>query len=285
MGRFTLHYAALPRGGRLRVRVDRGEPVVLDTAADALDDRFYTVEVPDGPHTFEVRAAGGGRVRVYGVALDRPGPGVGWDGLALVGSFTNRLLEFDRAHLSRQLAARGADLVVLTFGGNDLVRKIGMDRYEGEMRAVLAHLRAARPEMDCLVTAPLDHGIRDGRRIRSHPKVRPMAEAQRRAAEAEGCAFFDTVEAMGGDRAAERWYRHSPRLLGGDLAHATPAGQRVLGELIYRAIVAAYVDYRRRGGGPAPSPPPDAAEPGDRTPTPPTGAGGAPKTGTGGAIP
>ncbi len=275
VARFTVHYAGRPRGGNLRLVLDDQPPVVISTEADALEDRFYRLDVPDGPHTLSVRAAGGGRVRVYGVALDRPGPGVSWDGLALVGAFTNRLLEFDREHLAAQLGAREADLVVLTFGGNDLVRSISAATYETEMRAVLRHLRAARPQMACLVMAPLDHGVRKGRRIESVPKVRPLAQAQRNAARAEGCAFFDTIAAMGGERAAERWYRHRPRLLSGDLAHATPAGQRLLGALLYRAIVEAYVAYRRRA---APTVTPRAAgapHPGAAPPAPTRETGGA----------
>ncbi|RMG98570.1 MAG: hypothetical protein D6705_05515, partial [Deltaproteobacteria bacterium] len=292
VARFTVHYAGRPGGGDLRLRVDGGDPVVLSTEAPSLEDRFHTIDVDDAPHELELRAVGGGRVRVYGVALDRPGPGIGWDGLALVGAFTNRLLEFDRAHLARQLEARGANLVVLTFGGNDLVRSIAMDRYEAEMRQVLAHLRGARPSMACLVMAPLDHGMRQGHRIVSVPKVRPMVEAQRRAARAEGCAFFDTVAAMGGDRAAEKWYRHRPRLLSGDLAHATPAGQRLLGELLYRAIVAAYVDFRRRSPSPgrpraedAPSPPTSGSSPRSGTSTEAAFDPASPKTGSGPGVP
>lgn len=245
VSRFKVWYAGQPRGGRLRLRVDRGEPIVVETAADALIDRWHTIEVPDGFHELSVRAAGGGRVRVYGVTLERDGPGVSWDGLALVGAFTNRMLEFDAEHLKAQLGERAPQLAVLTFGGNDMIRKISMERYEEEYRAVLRHVRAARPEMACLVMAPLDHGLRDGRRIRSLPVVPKMVQAQRRAAQAEGCAFFDTYQAMGGEGGAARWFRKKPRLLSGDLAHATAAGQKVLGELVFRAITQAYVAYRR----------------------------------------
>ncbi|MCA9663325.1 MAG: hypothetical protein KC486_33655, partial [Myxococcales bacterium] len=187
-----------------------------------------------------------GEVRLYGVTMERELPGVVWDGMAQIGAFTNRMLEFDAAHLKAQLDHREADLAVFMFGGNDMIRKIKMSTYEGEYREVIKHVKGARPEMDCLVMAPLDHGVRDGARIMSKPVVERMVKAQRAAAEAEGCAFFDTWTAMGGDGSAGRWFKRKPRLMGGDLGHATGKGHQVIGELFYRALLAAYIDYRKR---------------------------------------
>ncbi|MCA9706083.1 MAG: hypothetical protein KDK70_09570 [Myxococcales bacterium] len=248
VSRFVVHYAAQPRGGRIRLRVDGQEPVFLSTEADVLEDRVHVLEVDDGPHELQVRASGGGRVRLYGVVMERDGPGVVWDGLALVGAFTRRLLEFDETHLRDQLAQRQPHLAVLTFGGNDMVRRISMETFEQEYRQVLQRLREARPQMDCLVMSPLDHGERKGVRIVSLPVVSAMVEAQRRAARAEGCAFFDTVAAMGGDGAAGRWRKADPPLLSGDLAHLTVAGQKVVGQMVYLALMEGYRAYRKREG-------------------------------------
>jgi len=244
VARFEVWYAAQPHGGRLRLRLDREEPVTIDTHADALEDRWHAIDVEDGPHKLEVRA--NGRVRIYGVTMERDGPGIVWDSFELVGSFTNRLLAYDAGHLRAQLDHRQADLVVLTFGGNDMIRKIDMSEYAHEYREVLRHLRKARPAMDCLVMAPLDHGVRKGVRIESLPVVAKMVAAQRDAARSEGCAFFDTVAAMGGEGAAGRWFHHEPRLMGGDLGHATGKGHQVIGEAVHRALVEAYVGYRER---------------------------------------
>jgi lysophospholipase L1-like esterase len=244
VSKFEVWYAAQPHGGRLRVRVDKEEPQLIDTRADALEDRVHTIEVEEGAHRLQVRAMG--RVRIYGVTLEREGPGVQWDGLELVGAFTSRLRAFDEDHLRVQLQHRQPDLVVLSFGGNDMIRDIPMSQYSGEYREAIAHLRRARPQMACLVMAPLDHGQRKGPRIESLPVVAKMVQAQREAAEAEGCAFFDTVAAMGGEGSAGRWFKHEPRLMSGDLGHATASGHQVIGEALHRAIVEAYVAYRRR---------------------------------------
>lgn len=258
VSKFDIYYAAHPTGGNLRYQIDGGEKLVVDTKAEVLEDRFLSIEVPDGDHELSLRAAGGGKVRIYGVTMERDGPGVVWDGLALVGAFTKRMLEYDADHLAAQLARRQPNLAVFTFGGNDMVRKIKMSTYADEYRQVVQLVRKARPDMDCLIMSPLDHGERNGQRVVSRPVVPKMVEAQRSVAKSEGCAFFDTYSAMGGEGSAGRWLRRKPRLIGSDLGHATPKGHQVIGEMFFRAIVDSYVAFRKRR---------DAADGIDATPT------------------
>ena len=68
---------------------------------------------------------------------------------------------------------------------------------------------------------------------------------QREAAIEEGCAFFDTVAAMGGYGSAGRWRKKRPPLIEGDYAHLTRFGNRVLGARLYRALVAGFAGYLR----------------------------------------
>jgi lysophospholipase L1-like esterase len=169
-----------------------------------------------------------------------------WDSFALVGAFTNRLLNFDPDHLRAQLQHRQTELAVFTFGGNDMIRSsMTMEQYEQEFRDVVQRVRTARPEAACLIMSPLDHGLRKGSRIVSMPVVPKMVETQRAVARSEGCAFFDTYMAMGGDGSAGRWNRQKPRLVSGDLSHVTLKGQVVIGEMFYRAVMARYAEYRR----------------------------------------
>ena len=251
VGRFELWYAGQPRGGRIRIRVDDQEPVVLETEAEELVDRWHAIEVKDGPHRFEVRAVGGGRVRAYGVTLERELPGVVWDGLSLIGSFSSRLAAMDTEHFRSQLRHRNTDLVVLMFGGNDMQRSISMERYKEDYGPVLALVRGGDDPPACLVMAPLDHGDRKGRAIVTRPIVPKMVQAQRELAFEHGCAFFDTFAAMGGEGSMGRWMRAG--LGSGDLAHLTAKGHRVIGDLLYLALMDGYVRYRRAADGGEPS--------------------------------
>ncbi len=244
--KFEVWYADQPRGGQFSLRVDKGEKTFVNTRADAYEERWHALDLEDDTHTIEVRAAGKGKVELFGVTMERDNPGVVWDGLSQVGAFTNRLSGLDPEQLKDHLQHRQTNLAVFTFGGNDMIRKVSMERYAEEYREVIQLFRKARPEMDCLIMAPLDHGERKGVRIVSLPIVAEMIEAQRSVARSEGCAFFDTVAAMGGEGSAGRWFKRKPRLIGGDLSHATSKGHQVIGELVFRGIIEAYVAYRRR---------------------------------------
>ncbi|HEX5100908.1 MAG TPA: GDSL-type esterase/lipase family protein [Polyangiaceae bacterium] len=252
VSRFELWYSRLPSGGKLEIVVDGDRRVSVDTRGAALEDAWEVVEVPRGRHTFMVRAAGGGEVRAYGAVLENDGPGVVWDGLALIGGSTRGLRTVDPEHLASQIRRRDLDLVVLMFGGNDMERnyvdlKESMEPYYEEYLEVLDHLRAGKPGLPCLVMSLLDHGKRlpDGS-IASRSFVKTLVAAQAEIARRAGCGFFDTFKATGGEGTAARWFRASPRLVAPDLGHPTGLGHELIAELLVRALLDAYADYRHR---------------------------------------
>jgi lysophospholipase L1-like esterase len=256
--RFEIWYERQRRGGKFRYRVDDGEPVTVDTSAETSEDGVEIIEVPRGVRRLELRHAGG-RVHLYGVVLELGGPAVVYDSLGLVGARASRLLNFDAEHLRAQLARRDVDLVILGFGGNEASDNISGERYEEQMREVIRHVRGDRDDLGCLIMAPLDQGEVDARgKIRTMPTVPTLVEAQRRAAFAEGCAFFDTFEAMGGEGAIRNWSRTRPRLALSDYRHATPAGYEIIGNMLYKALLASFAESlpsaKAEPAAPAPTP-------------------------------
>ncbi len=225
-------------------RVDDGERTVLETRGDEQSDDWHVVEVPDGPHELDLRTIGGGESRLYGMVLEREGPGVVYDSLGMVGARARRMLGYDPAHFARQHAHRGTNLIVLGFGGNDADDPHTPEQFERDFRRVARMVRRARPEAACLLVAPLDQAVRDERGVISTIEQVPViVEAERRAASAEGCAFFDTYAAMGGEGSMRRWFRSTPRLAFGDYRHATPAGYTVIGNMIYKALLKGFADF------------------------------------------
>jgi lysophospholipase L1-like esterase len=258
VSRFELWYGKHPEGGRFQIKVDGRVVRVIDTRAPALADAVETVNVEDGAHEFEVAALGGGVARGYGVVLERAEPGVVWDELSQIGAFTQRLDHQDAAHIASQVARRDVDLMVFILGGNDVQRgttdlKSDMSKYEAEYTRVLRKFRAGKPQASCLLMSLIDHGERHAGTIRSRPVMFRLVASQRKVAHDEGCAFFDTFEAMGGEGSIGRWYQARPQLAAKDLIHPSVAGQRQLATWLYQALMAGYADYRRRNaGGPLP---------------------------------
>lgn len=257
ISRFELWYGAQPHGGDLEVKIDGGERAGgethrVATASDAPEDRWESFEMADGPHTVAVRAMPNGPTRAYGVVLERDRPGVVWDGMALIGAFISRFNLHDPEHLAGQIQHRGTDLMVFTFGGNDL-QGFSATRSRENFDALLTLARSSAPDAACLVTSVIDHGERKGGGVVSVDGIDRMVKLQRELALEHGCAFLDLWSAMGGKGSIGRWNRASPRLASGDLHHLTASGHKVVGGMVYRALMEAYGDYRReRAGQPLP---------------------------------
>lgn len=252
--RFELWFARMENGGEFEIVVDGKDTVVVDTRGPELEDAWHEVRVEPGSHSFQVRAAGSGEVRGYGVVLENDGPGVVWDGMALIGGSTRGLRTQDPKHIENQVRRRDTDLLVFMFGGNDMQRnyvdlKESMEPYFEEFGDVIEHFRAGKPEASCLIMSVLDHGKRSGDHIASIPFAGELARAQGEVARRNGCAFFDTYEATGGEGTAARWYRSKPRLISADLGHPNPLGHKVIADLVVDAILYGYQEYREQNEG------------------------------------
>jgi lysophospholipase L1-like esterase len=144
--------------------------------------------------------------------------------------------------------------MVFMFGGNDVQReyddlKTDMTPYENEYSRVIAKFRAGRPQASCMIMSLIDHASRRQGGILTRGIVPRLVASQRKVALAQGCAFFDTFQAMGGPNSIARWFRARPQLAAPDFSHPTAAGQSVIAALLYRALMHEYAEYRRRNTG------------------------------------
>lgn len=260
VSRFEIWFGRHEAGGNVQVFVDGEVSAAFGTKGSGLSDGWYEIRVPEGRHRFTVHATGRGEVRTYGVVLENDGPGITWDGMALIGGSTRGLRTQAPEHLASQIRHRDLDLIVFMFGGNDMGRKYvdlasSMQPYIEEYSEVLTRFRAGKPDLSCLVMSLTDHGERapDGR-IVSRPFAKTLARAQAQVARKNGCAFFDTYEATGGEGTAARWAKAQPGLIAPDLGHPTGEGHELIGDLLTRALLAAYERYRvEMAGKPLPA--------------------------------
>ncbi|NMC71673.1 MAG: hypothetical protein GYA57_16620 [Myxococcales bacterium] len=247
VSRFEVYYLAQPDGGAVALAVDGAARETFSTAAGAVGSGFHRLDLADGPHEIELRSLGGGPVRLFGVTLEREGPGVVYDGIGILGASARALLEPDEAHWREQFEHRRPDLVILTFGTNESDHDLSLAGYREQLERVVARIRAVAPFAGCLLAGPPDRGDPNTRRTR--PVIPKIVAVQREVALAGGCAFWDTFAAMGGQDTMWRWYRANPRQSFGDLTHLAPAGGEILGGLFYGALVQGLLEYLERDGG------------------------------------
>ena len=200
VSRFDLYYLEQPGGGDVELTVRGSPPERFSTRGDAKVSRIHSVRTSDGDSRLTVRAAGGGPVRLFGVALERDEPGVVYDALGAHAAMAVHWQRQDRAHWTDQLALRDPALVVLQYGTNesDLRSSIATSTSAAFARLV-DELREVAPHASVLVAAPLDRAeVKEGRLVtrQRHPRSRAI---QQRVAAAHGAAFWNTFEAMGGE--------------------------------------------------------------------------------------
>lgn len=230
-----------PAGGAMEVEIDGAATHVVSTAADAVGPAIERFEVPDASHRVHLRTRpGDGPVRLFGVVMEREGPGVVVDQLAIAGAKARHQLLWDEATWGTLFAARAPDLVALSYGNNELDdAHLTLTQQEEHFTATLERLRRHAPSASCLVIGPSERHARgaDGA-FQTPAALSFFVEMQRRVAHAHGCAFVDVVAWQGGPGAVERWLGASPPLQRDDRVHFTDVGYRRLGVDLLRALLA-----------------------------------------------
>ncbi len=252
MKHLELWYQAGVGYGSLWASVDDREVLRESTAAEATDDRRFSLDVPEG---FSKLAFGaeGGPVPLYGVVLESGAPGVTWEALGVIGVGSKSFSFQNKAHLSAQMAQRKPDLIVVMLGGNEAGYPILLSGdgsgYRPFYQGALDSIRAGAPQASCLVISPLDQGTREETDVpRSKPTMKPMVANQRKIAADSGCAFFSAYDAMGGQNSIVKWSSYKSPLAWSDLVHLSGAGLDIIGNLLSDAMLANY-DAWLAGGG------------------------------------
>jgi lysophospholipase L1-like esterase len=236
---FGLYYLEQPGGGSVELSLDGGPASQLSTAGGAVASRVHVVKVPDGEHELSVQTKTG-TSRLFGVVLEREGPGVVLDALGIQGARIRFMDKQDDQHWADQLKLRSPDMLVYQFGANESTDGFlyAMTDYHRTMREVLEQGKRALPTSSCLVIGAMDRAAKVGDEIVSLRIMPELLANQKQAALDAGCAFFDTWTAMGGARSMPRWVKKG--LGQADLTHPTAVGAEIIGTWIYRALLQVY---------------------------------------------
>ncbi len=246
--KIRVSYVEQPGGGQFAVLAGGTETGVVDTAAAEVRTASASFDLAAGTREIELRVLRGS-VRLFQAELLRNGPGIVYDSIGLNGAYTGVLARhMDARHWTEQLRLARPSLVILNYGSNESEYAPYIDsQYESDLRETVRRVRAALPEAAILIMSPMDRGVRDASgAIATLPAIPRLVALQARLAEETGCAFFNTFEAMGGAGTMGRWYSAQPRLVSADFLHPLPAGGRIVGTLLYNALMDGYNAYKLR---------------------------------------
>lgn len=242
----TLYYLRQPHGGRFQVRVDGKLRQVIATRARKAEPGYHSLGVPPGHHELELRTLADGPVRLFGVAMEKAGPGVVVDTLGVPGSRARYQLQWESSVFREHLQRRDPALVVLAYGTNESGDDdVPLKVYEKQVRSVLRRVQGIVPNASCLLIGPSDRPIREADSpVQDRTRTSELIKVQRKVASAMGCGFFDLVQLMGGPLSMMRWAAADPALGAPDHIHYTRLGYQRVGEVLYDALMANYPPHR-----------------------------------------
>ena len=232
-----VHYLAQPHGGGFEIVADGAVIQKVATAAEHKQGAFAEATIPDGTKKIELRASG--RVRLFGATLEAV-KGAVVDNLGVINATAKAMHNNNlEDHWRNQLAHRGSDLVIVMFGTNEAEwlhpRGAGMAEHERLFGELLGTIRRASPHASCLVVSPLDQIDWRDDKMPPRDSIPAMVAAQRRAAAAHGCAFWDVYAWMGGRGASRTWFARG--LVAKDFQHPTTEGAQRIADALYAGLV------------------------------------------------
>lgn len=241
-------YLGRPEGGE--VTIDSGDVHIgtLDTSlpeAAAVEQSF---DIPAEATEFTLKVTRGS-ARLFAVEFHKAAAGVMYDSLGLNGTWAGVLAShMNGEHWIEELRLAKPNLVVINYGTNESgYRNYIETSYPKDMKEILRRVRTALPDASILVMSPMDRGAREaGGTIGTVASLPQLVAVQSKLAAENHCAFFNTFQAMGGPGTMGRWYMAEPRLVSADFIHPLPSGARIVGTLLYNALMDGYNAYKQR---------------------------------------
>ncbi|MCX7807135.1 MAG: GDSL-type esterase/lipase family protein [Deltaproteobacteria bacterium] len=240
--KFEFFFERRPDGGIFEVVLDGQLVGQVDTKSSTIENAYHTIYAEDGPHELVIQTIGNGRIKLFGVAIEREFPGVLVDAMGINGARAAWQLSWDEALFSEHLRKRAPDLVVLAYGTNESGDDhVPLSHYESDLRQVIERIKRAVPGASCLLVGLSDRPIILKNRI-ALPRQRTfdVIAVQRKLARIYGCGFFDLVAFGGGPLHILEWARAHPPWAQRDRVHFTRRGYERLGQVIAKALLERY---------------------------------------------
>src|SRR5579862_5744731 len=192
---FELFYYQQPGGGTLQI-YDNGAPTEQISTDGEPRPAYYHLEATPGMHRVEAETLDRSPVRLFGWVAENT-TGVTYEELGINGAEASIILGWNEDTLRSNIERRNPALIVLAYGTNEAGRKDWtLESYREMYSNLIARLRADAPTATILVVGPADRTQKVRKSGRQTPwetmeKIDVIAEAQRQAALANGCAFWN----------------------------------------------------------------------------------------------
>lgn len=187
------------------------------------------------PTNFRIEFGGSQSPYIYAVTLDSPA-GVMVDNLPFRGSKGTEFVKIDLAQMKQMGHYLPVSLIIYEFGVNAVTnRSRSYSYYEENLRKQLQYLKKVWPRAVILVVGVSDMSENGTNGYVTRSSVPKVIEAQRNAAFAEGCAFWNLYAAMGGRNSMPVWVESG--MAQKDYTHFNRKGGHRVAQMLFEAIM------------------------------------------------
>jgi lysophospholipase L1-like esterase len=238
-----LEFLAQPGGGSLSFTDNGGDPIEVDTAADAIGPGSFHYTCQAGDHHFVLIKEDNSPVTLFSWVATQPG--VTWESIGINGAEAPLILRWDQKLLSQYIKDNSPALVVLAYGTNEAASKDwDEDSYRTAFANIIDTIHNYVPESSILVLGPADRSTMQRRAWRTFEGTDKIVEAQRAVCRTHGCAYWDWQDRMGGEGSMQQWaYAGWAQP---DHTHFTGDGYRVLADALISDLMASYQTWKER---------------------------------------
>ncbi|MFN3951290.1 MAG: hypothetical protein ACK4KT_02680 [Thermaurantimonas sp.] len=175
---------------------------------------------------------------VYGISLEST-RGLVLDNVPMRGADGTSFSRSDIRQIERYMRRENTALIIMQFGGN-AIPYLRDQTHGGHVARQISHqvrlLSKISVNAPVLFIGPSDMAIKVKDKFVSHPLLSDFRDSLRYHTTQAGAAYFDLMEAMGGEGSMIRWVQSDPPLASTDYVHFTPAGARQAAEILFEIL-------------------------------------------------
>lgn len=218
--------------------------VVVDSVAiedyEGDNVRGYCFDIPGGCKTFTVKFHGlgsGGRFELRGVVALNDEPGVAYWASGVNGAATASWLRCNL--LEQDLRVMKPDMVIFGIGINDAhTSSFNRDSFKSRYQQLIDRIKRVNPDCQFVFITNNDNLLNKS----VNPNTRGVEKVFIELALDNNGTVWDLYKVMGGHGGSKKWVRSS--LMQSDHVHFTKTGYKLIGDLLYNAIIEEYLKWR-----------------------------------------
>lgn len=187
-----------------------------------------------------------GNAELYGVSLESE-KGVTVDNIPLRGSAGTFFTTISSSLLKETMSALNVPMIILEYGGNavpSITSEMAVENYKKEFGRQIRYLQNIYPDAFILVIGPADMSTKINGNLQTWPYVEEVIQAMKEVSLANGAAFWNMFDVMGGRNSMIQWVAHKPAWAAPDYIHFSPQGAKRIAEVFTETFMHYYEYYQ-----------------------------------------